>query len=368
MAASAFARSLPTTLSSRTLFVRCTPAPTSFTERRAVLKVLRTTAGNPEIEVFKKLEDNSSFIAVTKEVSAATALVTDSPFKRIVYTQDRAAAATFATTAWGSTFRSSLTEPINIRPFTPVLAENHEKAKTGSELGLKSKIFTVHVFPANASYDHHRAVKLNPLHGPWPDNGVRQTYISAAMRLAVTPGPMTGALRDWETGHQSSDNPAGIEDEGAEALLGSSKRGSYFIKERLRKRQLGKVPDVMQSLAAVARAAPPSPPPKANQTAGATESEETTQTTGRMLDFAKSSGGSQGRPDKAGHGTSLMSDGSFKGALLGGEVPSDGKKSEKNKRESKSRGGRKSKGNSQASNSEPVSPSNFYNMFGTSQK
>lgn len=59
MAASVFAKTLPVSLRSRTIFVKCTPAPANFTERRAVLRALATTGANSDIEVFKKLDVSS---------------------------------------------------------------------------------------------------------------------------------------------------------------------------------------------------------------------------------------------------------------------------------------------------------------------
>lgn len=54
--ASAFAKLVTPSLSSRTVFVKCTPVPANFTERRAVLRSLYSSATEPDIEVFKKLE------------------------------------------------------------------------------------------------------------------------------------------------------------------------------------------------------------------------------------------------------------------------------------------------------------------------
>jgi hypothetical protein len=125
-------------------------------------------------------------------------------------------------------------------------------------VGLNSKVFTIHVFPANSSYNHKRAVALNPLHGPWPKNDGYETFISTALRRAVPRGYVSPGLRDWETGRQLSQDPLGFEDEGAESLLGSTIRRSFFIEKRRRKLE-SDVPDVMRSLAAVAKASTSSP-------------------------------------------------------------------------------------------------------------
>lgn len=51
--ASAAARRLSSGLGARSVYVRVSPSPTSFVERRAVLKTLQTFG---KVEVFKKLE------------------------------------------------------------------------------------------------------------------------------------------------------------------------------------------------------------------------------------------------------------------------------------------------------------------------
>ncbi|KAI4600682.1 hypothetical protein KJ359_012844 [Pestalotiopsis sp. 9143b] len=255
--ASAFARTLPSSLSSRTLFIKCSPAPSTFTERRAILKALATTGADTKIEVFKKLEDSSSFIAVTTEPESARSLVSESPYQRIVHLQDSAKASLFSTAAWGASFRPTITDPVNVQPAEEWREGSGPAGSSNSvehsSLGLTSKTFTIHVFPANPSFSHKRAVELNPLHGPWPRHDGYDTYVSMALKKAVPGGRMSPGLRDWDTGKQISQGSLGREDEGAESLLGSKLRRSYFIEKRRRKAET-ELPDVMKSLAAVAKA------------------------------------------------------------------------------------------------------------------
>ncbi|KAF3008145.1 hypothetical protein E8E14_002057 [Neopestalotiopsis sp. 37M] len=280
---SAFARSLPSSLSARTLFIKCSPAPSSFAERRAILKALSTTGTGTgtKIEVFKKLEDSSSFIAVTTTPESAQSLVGDSPYERIVHLQEAAHASLFSTAAWGASFRTTITDPVNVQPAEDwrregsnpgwLLKKNRETqmderertsqsekitgmgdTTAATSMGLSSKTFTIRVFPANASFSHKRAVELNPLHGPWPRNDGYDTFVSLALKKSVPGSRMSPGLRDWDTGRQLSPDPLGYEDEGAESLLGGRSRRSYFIEKRRRKAET-EVPDVMQSLAAVAK-------------------------------------------------------------------------------------------------------------------
>ncbi|KAH8671210.1 hypothetical protein BX600DRAFT_509903 [Xylariales sp. PMI_506] len=255
MAASAFAKTLPQSLTSRTLFVKCTPPPASFTERRAILKALCTTGPNPDIEVFKQLDDNSSFIAVTSSQATASALVNDSPLTRFIQLQSSDATAKYAATAWGAAFRKTITEPINIQTRTQLEKERKQNGlpERGS-IGLNAKTFTIHVFPANYDYNHQRAIEMNPLHGPWPDTDGRETFMSATLKRTVPSGALARALRDWETGHQLSGGPMPLEEEGAQSLIKKVQHGRSFILERRRRREYkNNVPDVMRSLAAVAQ-------------------------------------------------------------------------------------------------------------------
>lgn len=206
------------------------------------------------------VQDSSSFIAVTTTPDTATELVNKSPLERTVYTQDSAAATTFSTTSWGSAVRTTITDPVIVKTRAQVdeeVAKMDETART-EEIGLKTRSFTISVFPANAAFSHKRIIQLNPLHGPWPPGDSGDSYISAALRKSIPAGAMQPGLRDWETGRQLSAEFVGPEDEVATTLLGLSKHGKAFVKERLWKKQRN-VPDVMKSLGSVADA--PQPPP-----------------------------------------------------------------------------------------------------------
>ncbi|KAH6655441.1 hypothetical protein BKA67DRAFT_534366 [Truncatella angustata] len=254
--ASAFARTLPSSLSSRTIFVKCSPAPSNFTERRAILKALSTAGGKKALEVFKRLEDSSSFIAVTADPGCAKTLVDESPYKRILHVQDSATAATFATTAWGAAFRTTIADPVNVQPLEEWQGESKtDKPVGGAGLGLNSKIFTIHVFPGNAAYSHKQAISQNPLYGPWPARSGYETFVSAALRRTVPGSHMAAGLRDWDTGNQLSEDLSNSAEEGAETLLGMSTRHKKTFYEERRRKAETRIPDVMTSLAAVAESA-----------------------------------------------------------------------------------------------------------------
>jgi hypothetical protein len=172
--------------------------------------------------------------------------------------QDSTAAATFSTTAWGAAFRRTITDPINIQP----LGRAHEAAETQDamqkrgELGLTSKIFTIHVFPGNVEYNHRRAIGLKMTHGSWPNNHDQETFMSISLKKTIPPGALAPGLRDWETGNQLSGDSTGLEGEGAEGLLHNRHADAHKLRRLQRKEARESIPEVMTSLLAVAAAAP----------------------------------------------------------------------------------------------------------------
>ncbi|KAI0471364.1 hypothetical protein F4859DRAFT_515579 [Xylaria cf. heliscus] len=242
-------------LGPRSLFVKCAPAPTSFHERRAVLAVLQTSS-EQSIETFKKLQDSSSFIAVTTSPDAATTLLDNSPLKRTIVCHDASNDVILTSSAW-STKYEDVCGPIAARINPLPAAEAVEPAKStpaSADLGLSYKQLTLHIFPANAGYDHRGEVRKSPLHGPWPGNGKTETFMSAALKRVIPSGSMAPALRDWETGNQlgcDSDSFADDGPEGAASTLLGKKRLSareVFLMERLRGRRVEETPKVMNSL------------------------------------------------------------------------------------------------------------------------
>lgn len=265
MSASAFAKTLPQSLSSRTVLVKCTPAPRGLAERRAILKGLQMTGLSPEIEVFRRLDDSSSFIAVTAAAGTARNLVDDSPFHRVVITAPVPAWGGAALAAGGSLQQPQIAEPVVVQSLKKMeknvkkkstwwrrriaaqekeaaekqaAKELSEKAQLQQQqleagdaaaagqppagpiesLPIQKKEFTIHVFPANQSFSHQRMLGRGLLHGPWPlainpfasskeaghqdQAELRDTFVSAALRKSVPPGRLAPSLKDWDTGRQ----------------------------------------------------------------------------------------------------------------------------------------------------------------------
>ncbi|KAI0386979.1 hypothetical protein F5Y04DRAFT_74575 [Hypomontagnella monticulosa] len=262
--ASAFAELLQSSLSSRTVYVKCIPAPASFYERRAVLRAVQQISGET-VETFKKLEDDSSFVVVTTKPDTATALVNDSPVTRVVIAQDPNAAEAPKGASWGAEYdmRGSITTPVN--PLPPLKATQPTPAF--SDLGLSHRTFTLHMFAANKTYNHKEVVSKNPLHGPWPSNGSSETFVSAALRKSIPSGAMAPALRDWHTASQLDRDSTSFADEGSEGaaavLLGKKRLSSeeVYLMERIRARwNAKKIPAVMKGLANFANGNTPDQP------------------------------------------------------------------------------------------------------------
>lgn len=264
---------LPISLWDRTVFVKCTPTPTTFTQRRAVLRALQKDTSEG-IEIFRKFKvslylahcyegclivnflqrDGASFIVVTTQIEAASALINESPFERTLIVEDSTATEELKKTKWGSMYSSprTITTPVNLLPkLRPTPITNAE-----NELGLSHTSFTIHCFPPNRNYNHIETVMGSPLHGPWPDNGGRETFISAALRRTVPSGLMAPAFRDWVTGHQlwrDTTNPNDEVGEGALSTILGRSRAQINNRERTRARLKEKeAPEVMKSLATFA--------------------------------------------------------------------------------------------------------------------
>ncbi|KAI1451627.1 hypothetical protein F4805DRAFT_84289 [Annulohypoxylon moriforme] len=258
--ASAFAGLLQSSLSSRTVFVKCVPSPVTFFERRAVLRAVQKLS-HETIETFKKLEDDSSYIVVTTKPGTANALVNDSPITRVVISQDPNSTNDSTIGSWGAAYdlRGSITAPID--PIPPSRAA--ETTPALEDLGISHITFTLHMFAANRTYNHRDAINKNPLHGPWPssdnsDSGM-ETFRSAALRQCVPAGAMAPALRDWDTANQLYRDSSSFADEGVEgaatALFGKKRLSpnEVYVMERIRmRRNQAKIPAVMRSLAAFA--------------------------------------------------------------------------------------------------------------------
>ncbi|KAI0394319.1 hypothetical protein F5Y17DRAFT_265547 [Xylariaceae sp. FL0594] len=245
---SVLAQLKPVNLKTRAVFVKCSPPAKNFYERRAVLAALQKCTSQ-SIEVFKKLEDNSSFFAVTTRPEAVTTLFNESPIERTIYTQDLSSDGSSSRSVWQS--EVDLSGPI-ARPVDPLPVGNAAPTPAFNDLGLSQKNLTIDIFPLNEDYKHYEDIKSNPIYGRWPAGSKTGTFISTALRRVVPSGAMAPALRDWETGNQLSDDSFATAEEGAVATLLGQKRhttAELFYLERVRRRAEEKAtPQIMKSL------------------------------------------------------------------------------------------------------------------------
>ncbi|KAI8224723.1 hypothetical protein K4K56_006878 [Colletotrichum sp. SAR 10_98] len=175
-------------LGSRTVQVTVSPRPAKFAERRAVLHSLQKFA---RVEVFKKLNDNSSFISVLADKAQAKSLVNMSPLQyQIAIPRLHGSVQMFLTNA-------NSPEPI-IKSKASESAPETETTRPAAEEDHKE--FTVHIFPAE-SYIHAAAIRSSPLHGPWPESR-RETTMMSTLKETLPKNIMTEGLADWETGGQ----------------------------------------------------------------------------------------------------------------------------------------------------------------------
>ncbi|KAI0472981.1 hypothetical protein GGR56DRAFT_591815 [Xylariaceae sp. FL0804] len=205
-------------------------------------------------------QDDSSFLAVTAEPEAARNLIKSSPLIRTIIEQDTSDLTHPDPSAWSDDInirgrQSSLTAAVNPLPTDETL----ESIDTSEQLDCSHRTFTLHIFRGNQNYSHVDAVRVNPLHGQWPDSNLGRTFMSEALYRVVPAGAMAPALRDWETGHQLSRYPrsfAGEASEGASAVLLGKRRSSSretLVMARVQQRRDEKeIPEIMKSLASFA--------------------------------------------------------------------------------------------------------------------
>ncbi|KAK1754824.1 hypothetical protein QBC47DRAFT_403231 [Echria macrotheca] len=171
--------SLPATLSKstalRSIILKVKPAPTSLSERRALLRVLKK---HGEIDVFLKLRDPLSYVSITRQADVASKLVAKSPLQ----------------------FDVDSEPAVRLPSSRPSPNDNQPSATV-------KKTFTVHVF-SGEKFPHFRLIEESPLFGPWPDERSpfdktafqHDGLIATTLRTAVPKDMAAIALRDWETG------------------------------------------------------------------------------------------------------------------------------------------------------------------------
>ncbi|KAG7288611.1 hypothetical protein NEMBOFW57_004965 [Staphylotrichum longicolle] len=155
----------------RTVLVKVSPAPSTLSERRAILGVLKQ---HGDVEFFKRLQDPSHFVSILQSEDMANDLVARSPLQFDCVTEQRA--------------------PGSKAPSTTV----------------PTTTFLVKI-TAKSDYKHKPRIAESPLHGRWPTQQsifASGSPMSAALRDAVPRDMAWEGLADWDScGQLDEDNP-----------------------------------------------------------------------------------------------------------------------------------------------------------------
>lgn len=226
----------------RTLYIRVKPAPTSLSERRAVLRAL---SQHGDIEMFKQLYDSSSFISIASSKNVASSIVRRSPLQFDVLARnsfdprvpdsirpplpiDTSTAVSLPTTAARGTITNSNSKPGQTEKLNPQrlpLSPSAFKLPTLPErdpTAFVTKTFMLEAFHA-PEYPHKEHIRMSPLYGPWPrekdpdpssssydtscatpSNNNKLTLNSAALRASVPQDMAYSGLHDWESAGQDA--------------------------------------------------------------------------------------------------------------------------------------------------------------------
>ncbi|KAK0635630.1 hypothetical protein B0T17DRAFT_612462 [Bombardia bombarda] len=132
----------------RSMFIHVNPVPTGLAQRRAILGALKQ---HGDIQVFKQLDDPSTFVSVASTHMSADATIRMSPLQ------------------------------FDYAPTTTT--------------------FTLSIFRAKP-YLHKQVIDSSPLHGPWPAPAAPPSIATAALRAAIPKSMASRCLADWETGNE----------------------------------------------------------------------------------------------------------------------------------------------------------------------
>ncbi|KAL1836047.1 hypothetical protein VTJ49DRAFT_5632 [Mycothermus thermophilus] len=160
----------------RTVLVKVSPAPTTLSERRAVLHILKKRG---QVDMFKKLQDPSHFISIVDTPEMAADLVESSPLEF-----------------------DYVPQPRNHAPRPPAAAA------TTASLSRGKKTFLVKI-TEHPNYPHKTRIRESPLYGRWPEHdGALWHNDSVPKAVLAKELPRDLARRgfaDWESCGQLGD-------------------------------------------------------------------------------------------------------------------------------------------------------------------
>ncbi|KAK4121026.1 hypothetical protein N657DRAFT_636078 [Parathielavia appendiculata] len=174
----------------RTILVKVSPAPSSLSERRAILHLLKKYA---DVEYFKRLKDPSHFISIVNTPQTARRLIEQSPFVFDYRTQQQS----------GKT-SSSLSAADN-KPLT-TNATNPPNGATSV------RTFLVKV-TEKFDYKHKTRIRSSILYGHWPQHDdifQADSVAKAVLRRSVPEGLDLDGLADWESFGQADEDESNL--------------------------------------------------------------------------------------------------------------------------------------------------------------
>ncbi|KAL1891549.1 hypothetical protein Cpir12675_004921 [Ceratocystis pirilliformis] len=211
----------------RTVFVKVSPLPITFAERRAVLHALKKQT---RIEVFKKMRHApASFISVADTEEGARKLIDASPLTYDILTTTPEAPL--------------IPEPVVMPTLPQHRAEKQAKdidtqpsppPNTSITSNENRRQFVVHMFPS-PNYRHMHHISLSPFYGPWKPDTYRKKTVIDALSKNIPQNIRQPGLAEWD--------PSGFE------LEESEPAPHGFLERSRRRREIKDQPAVMRGLA-----------------------------------------------------------------------------------------------------------------------
>ncbi|KAI6374621.1 hypothetical protein MCOR25_003087 [Pyricularia grisea] len=200
----------------RTVYLRVQPKPETLAERRAVLRMLQRTG---EVEVFKKLRRDDSFISIFRSSKDAIELVRRAPIRyefvvenigvNLIGSGDitPTVAPIEAMRQGDSDSETPVAELEADEPVAEQLPETPEQQEEDGDpsapsLGIstvKQRSFVLSAFITN-QHGHYTHIRRSRLYGPWEhERHATDTFMSRALRDLVPSDHDTQPFADWIT-------------------------------------------------------------------------------------------------------------------------------------------------------------------------
>ncbi|KAL5594408.1 hypothetical protein BROUX41_001341 [Berkeleyomyces rouxiae] len=172
----------------RTIFIKVSPLPISFAERRAILHALKKQT---RIEVFKKMRHApASFISVAETEEGARKLVAVSPLTYDILTTGPDAPLIPKPTVMPTLPQHIADKQVRDSPSTPM-------PNTATAPDENRRQFVVHMFPS-PNYKHMHHIALSPFYGPWKTDIHRKQTIIDALSKNIPQNIRQAGLAEWD--------------------------------------------------------------------------------------------------------------------------------------------------------------------------